>query len=131
MANVLAIDGAKLKKLLEEASGKSLKEISLEAGFSDSFLRMACKNNKATPAVTTVAKLYGIDPSAYKAPERIIEPIPVNDRAQISIDDLEVLKRSEIKELIKEALVETLNSLSWSVDPKTKTVTFLAADKEA
>lgn len=128
MANKIMIDGDKLKRLLEESTGKSLKELSIESGFSDSFLRMACKNNKATPAVQAVANLYGIAPSAYKAPDKVkrVESLPTKNGDQISIDDLEVLKRSEIKELIKEAIIETLsnitcNEIRTSYDPLSMT----------
>lgn len=101
------IDGAKLKELLESATGKSLKEISLENGFSDSFLRMVVKSGKATPAAQAVIRRYGIEPSAYEikpaAPVKAKE-----DSKQLSIDDLNSINRDELKALIKEALREEL-----------------------
>ena len=58
MKNVIDIDGSKLKSLLTEKTGKSLKELSLENGFSDSFLRMVIKSGKASPTAQAVIKLY-------------------------------------------------------------------------
>lgn len=110
MAKIIEIDGAKLRTLLEESTGKTIRQISLDCGFSDSFLRMACKNNKATPAVQAVANLYGIAPSAYKAPDKVkrVESLPTKNGDQISIDDLEVIRRSEMIELIKIAVREVI-----------------------
>ena len=105
------IDGAKLKELLESATGKSLKEISLENGFSDSFLRMVVKSGKATPAAQAVIRRYGIEPSAYElkpdAPVEITE-----DSKQLSIDDLITPDAKDvIKAVVKEAIIETLNNI--------------------
>ena len=95
------IDGAKLKELLESATGKSLKEISLDNGFSDSFLRMVVKSGKATPAAQAVIRRYGIEPSAYEikpaAPVKVKE-----DSKQLSIDDLSSINRNELKAIFKD-----------------------------
>ena len=47
---------------------------------------------------------------------------------QLTFDDIEVdsISRSEIKQIVKESMVEVLNSLEWSIDPLKKTVTFRA-----
>ena len=103
------IDGAKLKTLLESTTGKTLKEISLENGFSDSFLRMVVKNGKATPAAQAVIRRYGIEPSAYEI--KPVEPETVNEGKQISFDDLNTISRDELKELVKESLTEVFSSL--------------------
>ena len=103
------IDGTKLKMLLESTTGKTLKEISLENGFSDSFLRMVVKTGKATPAAQAVIRRYGIEPSAYE--DKPVEPETVNESKQISIDDLNTIGRDELKELVKEALSEAFSSL--------------------
>ena len=102
------IDGAKLKSLLESTTGKTLKEISLENGFSDSFLRMVVKTGKATPAAQAVIRRYGIEPSAYE--DKPVEP-ETNEGKQISFDDLNTISRAELKELVKEALSEVFSSL--------------------
>ncbi len=101
------IDGSKLKELLESATGKSLKEISLENGFSDSFLRMVIKSGKATPAAQAVIRRYGIEPSAYEI--KPAAPVKAKEASkQLSIDDLNSINRDELKALIKEALREEL-----------------------
>ena len=123
--NSIQINGEKFKTLLEGATGKTLKEISLENGFSDSFLRMVVKSGTASPSAQAVAKLYGIEPSAYiYIPD--IEPCVENrDDRQLSIDDLlgddaKVLLKDYIKEAVEEALIKTLFSGSFTiiVDPK-------------
>jgi len=84
--NIIAIDGAKFKALLEGATGKTLKEISLDNGFSDSFLRMVVKTGKASPTAQAVAKLYGIEPSAYEIKEA--KPETIESDKQLTFDDL-------------------------------------------
>lgn len=126
--NIINIDGAKLKALLESATGKTLKEISLENGFSDSFLRMVVKANRATPTAQAVIKLYGIEPSAYEIKEPVTETEPAtSDTKQLTIDDiLEPDARDLMRDLVKEAVIEALNELAcqsvnaW-YDPKTNT----------
>ena len=105
------IDGVKLKELLESATGKTLKEISLENGFSDSFLRMVVKNGKATPAAQAVIRRYGIEPSAY---ELTYKPETAEDGRQLTIDDLNGLGsigKDELKALIKESVKELFYNL--------------------
>lgn len=99
-STTINIDGELYRTLLESAANKSLKEISIENGFSDSFLRMVVKTGKASPSAQAVARLYGIEPSAYKKKEDI--HITCEPKGQISIDDIETIKRDELKELIKE-----------------------------
>lgn len=110
MKNVIDIDGSKLKSLLTEKTGKSLKELSLENGFSDSFLRMVVKSGKASPTAQAVIKLYGIEPSEYELkPETPAEL--ETDAKQLSFDDFNSYSREELKELVKEALSEVFISL--------------------
>ena len=114
----LEIDGSKLRSLLESTTGKSLTEISLANGFSKNFLNEACRVNKATNSVQAVAKLYGISPEAYK----IKKVAPAKPLTQISIEDIETARREELKELIKETILETLesfkcNEIRGSYDP--------------
>ena len=125
------IDGAKLKTLLESTTGKTLKEISLENGFSDSFLRMVVKTGKATPAAQAVIRRYGIEPSAYE--DKPVEPETVNEGKQISFDDLNTISRDELKEIIKEAFLEFLLEIELRTlkDPITQTTRIAIRKKEA
>lgn len=106
------IDGEKFKELLESASGKTLKQISLENGFSDSFLRMVVKTGKASPSAQAVARLYGIEPSAYKDkpvedPKRVVDE---DDLKQITFDDLITEDaRQALKTIVKSAVAEALH----------------------
>lgn len=131
------IDGSKLKELLESATGKSLKEISLENGFSDSFLRMVVKSGKATPAAQAVIRRYGIEPSAYEV--KPVAPVKAKeDSKQLSIDDLITPDAKDvIKAVVKEAIIETLNNIVCNeiranYDPLSRTYTIaLKVSKEA
>ena len=132
--NVVKIDGALFKSLLESAAGKSLKEISLENGFSDSFLRMVVKTGKASPSAQTVARIYGIEPDAYT----IKAKAPETDNKQLTIDDLITEDaRDVLKAVIKETIIETLsdivcNAVAAYYDPKTQVYTVaLKVKKEA
>ena len=124
------IDGAKFKNLLETKAGKSLKEISLENGFSDSFLRMVVKSGKATPAAQAVARVYGIEPSAYE--DKPVEP-ETTEGKQISFDDLNSISRDELKALIKESFLEFLyeTEVRGIYDPITQSTKIAIRLKEA
>ena len=126
--NFIYINGAKFKELIESASGKTLKEISLENGFSDSFLRMVVKAGKASPTAQAVAKLYGIEPSAYEV-KAITSQEPAtqaDDAKQLSFDDLvsadlrDALK-ALVKEAVKDAIVEAFNGAVISPAPSPAT----------
>jgi lambda repressor-like predicted transcriptional regulator len=104
------IDGDKFKTLLETQAGKSLKEISLENGFSDSFLRMVVKSGKASPTAQAVARLYGIEPSEYEI-KPAATSVDDTEGKQLTFDDLGAINRDELKEIVKEAIIETLNSI--------------------
>lgn len=115
--NIINIDGAKLKTLLESATGKTLREISLENGFSDSFLRMVVKSNKATPTAQAVIRLYGIQPSAYEIKEPVTETEPAtSDNKQLTIDDILTPDAKEIlRQFIRESVFDAFKVAS-SVD---------------
>ena len=112
--NIINIDGAKLKALLEGATGKTLKEISLENGFSDSFLRMVVKSNKATPTAQAVIKLYGIEPSAYEVKPAVAETEQTtSDNKQLTIDDILTPDAKEIlRQFIKDAVFDAFKVAS-------------------
>lgn len=111
-SNVVEIDGALFKTLLESAAGKSLKEISLENGFSDSFLRMVVKTGKASPSAQTVARIYGIEPDAYTIKAKTPETDEASSK-QLSIDDIITEDaRDVLKAVVKEAIAEAFTSLT-------------------
>lgn len=106
----ILIDGFKLKDLLESKTGKTIREISIDNGYSDSFLRMSVKTGKASASVITLARLYGIEPAEYE-----IKPEPVEDDTdskQMSFDEIPTINKADIK-IIKDAVrAEILNVLS-------------------
>ena len=126
--NIIQINGEKFKALLEGATGKTLKEISLENGFSDSFLRMVVKTCKASPSAQAVAKLYGIEPSAYEVKPETVAETRTDDR-QLSIDDLlgddaKVLLKEFIKQSIEAAFADFIynNQFAFIQSPIDQTI---------
>lgn len=102
----IKIDGEKLRSLLEDTTGKTIYQIAEESGYSKNVLSNAIHNGYASSAVQNIARLYGIAPDEYK----LKAPEPIKEPEQISIEDIETLKREELKALIKEALVEVINA---------------------
>ena len=102
--STIKIDGKKLKSLLENTTGKDIYTLSLENGFSRNLINEACRKGYASAVVQNIAKLYGISPEAYA----VKDPEPPK-KGQMSFDDIEDIKREELKQLIKEALIEVLN----------------------
>lgn len=104
----IKIDGAKLRTLLERATGKTIYEIALESGYSKNVISNAVRKGYASSAVQNIARLYDIYPAEYWVIEP--DPEPTEEiKGQISIDDYESIKRSELLELIKEAIIELVN----------------------
>lgn len=104
----IKIDSNKLRSLLENTANKSIYEIALESGYSKNVISNALHNGYASSAVQNIARLYGITPDMYKAKD----PEPIKDPAQISIEDIEAIKREELKALIKEAILDTLRNFN-------------------
>jgi transcriptional regulator with XRE-family HTH domain len=137
-STTIKIDGSKLRSLLE-STGKTIYQIATESGYSRNVISNAIRQGYASSAVQNIARLYGISPDDYKAVEIIKDPEPVIEelKGQISIDDLEEIKRDELKALIKEAIVETLNNIvcneiAANYDPLSHTYTVaLKVKKEA
>lgn len=102
----IKIDGDKLRSLLESTTSKTLYEVAVESGYSRNVIVNAVRQGYASSAVQNIARLYGITPDMYKAKD----PEPKKEPAQISIDDIEAIKRDELKALIKEALIEVVNA---------------------
>lgn len=77
--NTIKIDGAKLKQLLEERSGRSLYQISEDEGFSRNFLSQACRSGKASPIVQSVANKYSVRKEEYILPEKELKQMTIED----------------------------------------------------
>ena len=106
-STTIKIDGAKLRQLLESKTGKTIYKIAQESGYSKNVISNAIKKGYASSAVQNIARLYDITPDDYKVIET--DPEPVEElKGQISIDDIESIKRDELKAIIKEALREEL-----------------------
>ena len=122
-STTIKIDGAKLRQLLETKTGKSIYQIATESGYSKNVISNAIRQGYASSAVQNIARLYDITPDDYKS----IEPDPVKTeelKGQISIDDIESIKKDELKSIIKEAISEELNNYGFIFDYKANTITF-------
>jgi len=108
-STTIKIDGAKLRQLLESKTGKTIYKIAQESGYSKNVISNAIKKGYASSAVQNIARLYDITPELYAINEP--DPEPTEElKGQISIDDIESIKREELKALIKEALIEAVNA---------------------
>ena len=106
-STTIKINGAKLRMLLESKTGKTIYQIATESGYSKNVISNAVREGYASSAVQNIARLYGIDPIEYKVIEA--DPEPIEElKGQISIDDIESIKRDELKSIIKEACREAL-----------------------
>ena len=105
--NTFKIDGAKVKEALELTTGKTVYQIAKENGFSDNFLKQACKANRASPIVQSVMRSYGLDPEDFKLKE---EP----ELKQMSIEDIDpnLVPREKLDEAIEQSamVIDNLNS---------------------
>lgn len=130
-STTIKIDGSKLRSLLE-STGKTIYQIATESGYSKNVISNAISKGYASSAVQNIARLYGIAPDEYKATEE--DPIKTEEiKGQISIDDIEAIKRDELKSIIKEAIFEIIHSyeLRFVSDPFTKTTKIFYHKKEA
>ena len=108
-STTIKIDGAKLRQLLENKTGKTIYQIATESGYSKNVLSNAIHKGYASSAVQNIARLYDIAPVEYQIIEyKHTEPDP-ELKGQISIDDIEAQNRAELKDLIKETILETLD----------------------
>ena len=122
MKNTIKINPEKFKALLETTTGKSLKEIATENGYSSELFRNVLRRGEASPNIQAVVRLYGIEPSAYevKPVEETTEPV-TSDERQLTIDDIlepdvkEVL-RQFINEAVKESIKEAFNNIELRAD---------------
>ena len=131
-STTIKIDGAKLRQLLESKTGKTIYQIATESGYSKNVIANAIKKGYASSAVQNIARLYDITPDDYKVIEA--DPEPTEEiKGQISIDDIESIKRDELKSIIKEAIAEIINSQEYvtTFDPHRQIFTIHTRIKEA
>ena len=131
-STTIKIDGAKLRQLLESKTGKTIYQIATESGYSKNVISNAIRQGYASSAVQNIARLYDITPDDYKVIEA--DPEPTEElKGQISIDDIETIKRDELKSLIKEAIAEVINSQEYvtTFDPHRQLFTIHTRIKEA
>ena len=129
-STTIKIDGAKLRELLENRTNKTIYQIATESGYSKNVISNAIKKGYASSAVQNIARLYDITPDLYE----IKKEYPVESeelKGQLSIDDIETIKRSELKDLIKEAILELVNNSEIIADynPKNKHVYIMAREE--
>lgn len=131
-STTIKIDGAKLRQLLESKTGKTIYQIATESGYSKNVISNAIRQGYASSAVQNIARLYDITPDDYKVIEA--DPEPTEElKGQISIDDIESIKRDELKAIIKEAIAEAINSQEYitTFDPHRQLFTIHTRIKEA
>ena len=130
-STTIKIDSAKLRQLLESKTGKTIYQIATESGYSKNVISNALKKGYASSAVQNIARLYDIAPVEYRIPD-FEEPVE-ELKGQISIDDIESIKREELKALIKEAIAEIINSQEYvtTFDPHRQLFTIHTRIKEA
>ena len=104
--NTFKIDGAKVKEALELTTGKTVYQIAKENGFSDNFLKQACKANRASPIVQSVMRSYGLDPEDFKLKE---EP----ELKQMTIEDMQSERLNKSLEQTDQAF-DTISSAIYN-----------------
>lgn len=133
-STTIRIDGKKLKSLLESTTGKTIYQIAIDSGYTKNVIANAVKNGLASSSVQNIARLYGISPESYQIKESEPPKVEESLRGQISIDDIEAIKREELKALIKETISEELefcfNSLACNVEPRSGVTRFFLIKKE-
>ena len=127
MSKSINIDREKLEKALKKKfKTDRLKTISRALGFKDNALGEALRRGTVSPKMSAALARNGIFYATYDPrldPEEALEPLltdnaditPVyaaSEPSQMSIDDLEVMRRSEIKEIVKDAIIETLSAFT-------------------
>lgn len=119
--NTIKINGNELKRRIECDLKMSIYEIATDNGYSRNLIAQAIRTGKASPVVQTLLRLYDIKPEEYE----IKDPEPPK-KGQMSFEDIEEIKREDLKQLIKEALIEALQSFNYirvtgvSYDPENK-----------
>ena len=134
MSKSINIDREKLETALKKKfKTDRLKTISRALGFKDNALGEALRRGTVSPKMSEALDRFGIDRRNYAEielvsdPSEALEPLikdnaditPVytaSEPSQMSIDDLEVIRHSELKNLIKAAIIELFNVSRFEVD---------------
>ena len=124
MSKTININSVKLETALTKKFKTDRKKtISRALGFKDNALNEALRRGTISNKMAAALDKLGIDRRDYEeiALAEALEPsfkdnadiTPVytaSEPSQMSIDDLEVMRRSELKSLIKESIIELFNN---------------------
>ena len=102
--NTIKINGNELKRRIECDLNMSIYEIATDNGYSRNLIAQAIRTGKASPVVQTLLRLYGIMPEEYELKE-IKDPEPPK-KGQMTFEDIEEIKREELKALMQDVLFE-------------------------
>ena len=119
--NSVRLETALRKKFKTDRS----KTISRALGFKDNALNEALKRGTVSNKMALALDKVGIDRREYEeiALSGALEPsfkdnaditsvYAASEPSQMSIDDLEVIRRSEIKEIVKDAVIDALRAFN-------------------
>ena len=126
MSKTININSVKLETALRKKfKTDRSKTISRALGFKDNALNEALKSGTVSKKMALALDKVGIDRRDYEeiALSEALEPsfkdnadiTPVyaaSEPSQMSIDDLEVIRRSEIKEIVKDAIIDALRAFN-------------------
>lgn len=124
MSKTININSVRLETaLIKKFKTDRKKTISRALGFKDNALNEALRRGTISNKMAAALDKLGIDRRDYEeiALSEALEPsfkdnadiTPVyaaSEPSQMSIDDLEVIRRSELKSLIKESIIELFNN---------------------
>lgn len=108
MANKIKINGERIKYLLS-LQGLTPCKAEKQKGYSGSMITHAISKGEASATVQNLLSLYGINPEQYIIVES--EKEEPEEQRQITFDDIETIKKDEIKALVKEALTEVFTAI--------------------
>lgn len=104
--NTINIDGKKLKARIEKL-GLNMYKMPIMHGYTKNVIANSIKVGKASPLVVNLLSTYGIFKEDYETKE---EPaFVVNHSSGNDNDPIFGMTKGELRELIKEAIFETLN----------------------
>lgn len=122
MSKTININSVRLETaLIKKFKTDRKKTISRALGFKDNALNEALRRGTISNKMAAALDKLGIDrrdyeeialsedlETSFKDNADITPVYSASEPSQMSIDDLEVIRRSEIKEVVKDAIMETL-----------------------